>query len=234
MYSVVRDKCSTPQIPKNENIFSSDDDARIFRCSDARDNFSLMLLERLDALNDELNSVRGELKSLRQGNVSKLRIEGVFDINSKHINIDIMLPEPKQIPQLHDETTHNPHTPVTDLTETITSVVASFSNNVYGTVFLTQYCYTDNPRLLSFHMFCSFSQCVNLLSFYKYLEENIPYLANFGSTIAKSHKQKQRVSSVRMNFANGIPETLSMVAWAHESLLQFILVDLEDDNGFGL
>lgn len=193
-----------------QTFFGDDDQDMLLSCNDPRDKFCFMLLDRIERLTDELHETRRELKQLQESHrgTFRIRVEQISDFESGHIYFEIQDRSPEKQLLL----SHN-----------VSSVIAAYNKTLEGVIYLTQYAYVEEKNVFSFHVFCTFNECVYLDQFYKYLNSHLTGL------IPPKNKtsQKQRLRTLRIPFKQGsIDEGSMKTEWTHDHWLQVITIPL--------
>ena len=180
----------------------------LISCPDIRDQFSFMLLERINQLTDELHNTQQHLEAFKKRMLErtwKLRIERIADFDTNHIYFDMLKRQDNAILE-------------------IARTVASYCSALSGYMFVTQYSYPDEPDIYSYHLLCSFNTCVDLHNFYEYLEKHLPSITQYKDQHGTPAYHKHRIMSQKIHFKDGVVDTDTLVSWPRDSLFHFILV----------
>jgi hypothetical protein len=168
---------------------------------DPRDSFSFMLLDRIERLTEELDDLKKQVNELKQAQNAKrawkLRIETIIDQSSHHISFDIR--------KLFKDTS--------ELIPCILDPIAAYDNTLSGKVFLTHYIHTKQPGITTIKLYFIFDVCIELLDFYKYINDHIDGLFTLSPGQKGGLEDRRQICTIHGYFANGKMQSAKSHLW---------------------
>ncbi len=178
---------------------------------DPRDSFAFMLLEKIERLTEELDEMKKQITTLENAQNAKrswkLRVDTIIDKTSHHISFDVK--------KLFNQPS--------ELVDAILNSIASYDVHLSGKVFLTHYIHTKVPGITTIKLYYIFDKCIELLDFYKYINDHVDGLITLSKDTQKDGVDyRQQICTIQGYFANGQMQSAKSHMWDSDLWMSLI------------